>query len=73
MTKQTKQTIILCNTMVSLDFTQLCLHHFIFLFHLLHIYVDKFSPFYCLKRNMKVCDLKVSSLSFFYFLFCLVV
>jgi len=26
-----------------------------------------FSPFYCLKRNMKVCDPKVSSLSFFYF------
>ncbi len=42
-------------------------------FHLLHNYVDKFSPFYCLKRNMKMCDPKVSPLSFPFHLFCLVV
>ncbi len=46
---------------------------FLSLFHLLHIYVNKFWHFYCLKRNKKMCDSKVSSLSFFYFLFCLVV
>jgi len=64
MTRQTKQTTILHSTMVSIDFFQFCLHHFFILFHLLHNYVDKFSPMYFLKRNMKMCVPKVSPLSF---------
>ncbi len=35
MTRQTKQTTILHNMMVSIDFSQCCLHHFFFFFTLL--------------------------------------
>jgi hypothetical protein len=67
MTRQTKQTTILHNMIISIDFSQSCLHHFCFFFTFFIFMWIIFHPFYCLKRNMKMCDPKVSSLSFFYF------